>query len=355
MSYPCFCTFVPPHVLEFMAKASGQAVSEPVRDAARLSMIQDNQTRAARANLAIDVASLVNSQEGLMAPQPGTGGRAVYTCTNKWVPPYVFERGEGDPLTDDEAGNAAYDVGGVVRDYYKAELGRNSIDNLGLNQTHNVHFGEKYMNAFWNGAEMTYGDGDGTVFINFTKDPDVIGHELTHGVTQYTAGLQYFGQSGALNEHFSDVFGTAIQQECDGTTADNADWLIGNGIMGPFLAGEALRSMKAPGTAYDNGFMGKDPQPDHMSRYFYGAADNQGVHINSGIPNKVFYLVAIDIGTKKAALIWYVTLQRLWPNALFGDFAYVLADAASSLTKNKQVPIGTTQTVRAALREVGLY
>jgi Zn-dependent metalloprotease len=353
--YPCFCSFVPPHVLEYMAKASGETVRESSREAARLSIMQDNQIRASRAGQVIDVATLVNAQEGLMAPQPGTAGRAVYSCVNKWVPPFVFERGEGDPLTADEAGNAAYDIGGSVRDYYKSKLGRNSIDNLGLNQVHNVHFGVNYMNAFWDGAQMTYGDGDGTVFINFTKDPDVIGHELTHGVTQYTAGLQYFGQSGALNESMSDVFGTVIQQAVEGTTADDADWLIGNGIMGPYLAGEALRSMKAPGTAYDNGFMGKDPQPDHMSHYFYGAGDNQGVHINSGIPNKVFYLVAIDIGTDKAALIWYATLQRLWPNALFGDFAYVLADSASLLTRNGQVPVGTTQTVRASLREVGLY
>jgi len=353
--YPCLCSFVPPHVLEYMAKASGETVRESSRDAARLSMIQDNQIRASRAGQVIDVATLVNAREGLMAPQPGTAGRSIYSCVNKWVPPYLLERGEGDPVTADEAGNAAYDIGGSVRDYYKNKLGRNSIDNLGLNQVHNVHFGVNYMNAFWDGTQMTYGDGDGTVFINFTKDPDVIGHELTHGVTQYTAGLQYFGQSGALNESMSDVFGTVIQQAIEGTTADDADWLIGNGIMGPYLAGEALRSMKAPGTAYDNGFMGKDPQPEHMSHYFYGAADNQGVHINSGIPNRVFYLVAIDIGTDKAALIWYATLQRLWPNALFGDFAYVLADSASLLTRNGQVPVGTTQTVRASLREVGLY
>lgn len=211
------------------------------------------------------------------------------------------------------------------------------------------------MNAFWDGRQMTYGDGDGMIFVNFTKDPDVIGHELTHGVTQYTAGLIYYGQSGALNESMSDVFGTVIQQAIEGTTADNADWLIGNGIMGPEMYGEALRSMKAPGTAYDNYIMGKDPQPDHLSRYYIGPADNQGVHINSGIPNKAFYLVAMDIGTDKAALIWYTTLQRLWPSALFNDFAVMVADSARLLTKNGQVPLGTTQTVRAALREVGLY
>jgi Zn-dependent metalloprotease len=355
-AHPHVCTFVPPYILEFMAKSSTEVVRESVRESARLSMMQDDQIRATRAAQAPDISALSGMQQGIMAPPAGTAGREVFNCSHQWgqPPPYMMMRGEGDPLTPDDDVNCAYDTGGAVRDYYKNKLGRNSIDNLGMNQLHNVHFGQGYMNAFWDGSQMTYGDGDGMVFTSFTRAPDVIAHELTHGVTQYTAGLVYFGQSGALNESMSDVFGTVIQQAIDGASAHDADWLIGNEIMGPELYGEALRSMKAPGTAYDNPIMGKDPQPDHMSHYYYGAGDNQGVHINSGIPNKVFYLVAMDIGTDKAALIWYATLQRLWPNALFGDFAYMVADSARLLTKNKQVPVGTTQTVRAALREVGL-
>jgi Zn-dependent metalloprotease len=361
----CHCMFVPPHVLEHMARTGNEA--------ARFSALQGEHTRATRATHAVDVATLASAVAGVkalpagpaakkaavvgvMAPPPGTAGRAVYDCNHKWSPPpaFVLKRGEGDPVTGDAAVDAAYDGAGAVRDYYKNKLGRNSIDNLGLNQIHNVHLGVNYMNAFWNGAQMSYGDGDGTIFVNFTKDPDVIGHELTHGVTQYTAGLQYDGQSGALNESFSDVFGSAIEQAINGKTADDADWLIGDGIMGPTLYGEALRSMYAPGTAYDNPLMGKDPQPDHMSHYYAGSADNHGVHINSGIPNKVFYLVAIDIGTDKAALIWYTTLQNLWPTAVFSDFASVLVQSARLLVKGGQVPGGTTQTVRAALRAVGL-
>jgi Zn-dependent metalloprotease len=339
-----------------MAKSSEAVAGEGVREAARLSMIQDAQLRNSRARQVVNIATFFEASETIMAPPPGTAGREVFNAGHAWgqPPPYMLARGEGDPVTDDDSVNAAYDAGGAVREYYSDKLGRNSIDNLGMNQVHNVHFGVNYMNAFWDGSQMTYGDGNGTIFIDFTRDPDVIGHELTHGVTQHAAGLIYYGQSGALNESMSDVFGTAIQQAINGTTADNADWLIGNEIMGPELYGEALRSMKAPGTAYDNYIMGKDPQPDHMSRYYHGADDNQGVHINSGIPNKIFYLVAMDIGTDKAALIWYATLQKLWPNALFGDFAFMVADSARILTKNGQVPAGTTQTVRAALREVGL-
>lgn len=375
-THGCHCQFVPPFVLEHMATAN----DDSAREFARLSLIQDGQARSLRASSAADVAVMSRAVEGikaraakarpkarggrgakkalaqLMAPPSGTAGRAVYDCNHQWSAPpaFVLRRGEGDPVTGDAAVDAAYSAAGAVRDYYRNKLGRNSIDNLGLNQIHNVHVGTNYMNAFWNGSQMFYGDGDGTIFVNFTKDPDVIGHELTHGVTQYTAGLNYYSQSGALNESFSDVMGTAIQQAISGQTADEADWLIGNGIMGPTLYGEALRSMKAPGTAYDNPLMGKDPQPDHMSRYYTGTADNQGVHINSGIPNKVFYLVSMDIGTDKAALIWYTTLQRLWPTAVFADFATVLVQSTRVLVSSGDVPQGTTQTVRHALREVGL-
>ena len=374
-THHCHCMFVPPFVLEHMAKAGDDAS----RELARFSLLQDDHSRSERANQAVDIPTFARAVEGLktravktapkkrstsktksiagvMAPLPGTAGRAVYDCNHQWSQPpaFVLKRGEGDPVTGDAAVDAAYTTAGAVRDYYKNKLGRNSIDNLGLNQVHNVHRGTNYMNAFWDGSQMFYGDGDGTIFVNFTKDPDVIGHELTHGVTQYTAGLQYFSQSGALNESFSDVFGTVIQQAINGQTADDADWLIGNLIMGPTLFGEALRSMKAPGTAYDNPLMGKDPQPDHMSHYYTGPADNQGVHINSGIPNRVFYLVASDIGTDKAALIWYNTLQRLWPTAVFSDFAGVVVLAARLLVNSGDVPQGTTQTVRSALRTVGL-
>ena len=364
------CTFVPPHVLEHMARDADDAT----REAARFSVLQDNRIRAERTAEVVDIPTLVNAIIGtkapsaktakkkavaeVMAPPPATAGRAVYDCNHQWnqPPPFVLKRGEGDPVTPDQAVNHAYDSGGAVRDYYKDKLGRNSIDNLGMNQIHNVHLGVNYMNAFWNGSQMFYGDGDGTIFVNFTGDADVIGHELTHGVTQYTAGLIYDGQSGALNESFSDVFGSAIEQAMEGKNAGNADWLIGDGIMGPTLYGEALRSMKAPGTAYDNSLMGKDPQPDHMSNYYSGPADNHGVHINSGIPNKVFYLVAIDdnIGTDKAALLWYTTLQKLWPTAVFSDFAKVLVDSARLLVRDGTLPTGATQTVRLALREVGL-
>ena len=130
-----------------------------------------------------------------------------------------------------------------------------------------VHYGVDYDNAFWDGSQMVYGDGDQQLFKTFTGPLDVTGHELTHGVTQYSGGLDYKGQSGALNESMSDVFGSLVKQYHLGQTADQADWLIGQGMFTDAVHGVALRSMKAPGTAYDDPTLGKDPQPGQMADY----------------------------------------------------------------------------------------
>jgi len=218
----------------------------------------------------------------------------------------------------------------------------------------NVHYGEKYNNAFWDGDEITFGDGDGNIFVNLAKSLDVIAHELGHGVVQWTANFVYKNQPGALHEHFADVFGSLITQYAEGQTADTADWLIGDEIMGPELYGEALRSMCAPGSAYDNDLLGKDPQPDHMRDYYSGSADLGGVHINSGIPNKAFCLTAREIGTEKAALIWYTALQRLWSTADFNDAVGQIVKASRLLVKDGKVQLGSPQKVRAAFKAVGL-
>ena len=206
-------------------------------------------------------------------------------------------------------------------------FGRDSIDDEGMPLRGIVHFGRKYDNAFWDGRRMIFGDGDGTLFVRFTKSLDVIGHELTHGVTEDEAGLEYFGQSGALNEHVSDVFGSLVKQYTLGQDAAQADWLIGAEILAPGV-GKALRSMEAPGTAFDHPVLGKDPQPDHWRRYVRTTDDNGGVHINSGIPNHAFYVTAMEIGGnawEAPGEIWYETLRhpRLRPTATFGRFAHL--------------------------------
>jgi Zn-dependent metalloprotease len=182
---------------------------------------------------------------------------------------------------------------------------------------------------------MVYGDGDGEIFQRFTKSIDVIGHELTHGVTQYEAALEYQDQAGALNESFSDVFGTLIKQHALKQTVDKADWLIGAGLFTRKVNGVALRSMKEPGTAYNDSTIGKDPQPGHMKDFVNTTSDNGGVHINSGIPNRAFYLTATEIGGnawEKAGYIWYVTLtERLRESSNFQKAANMTFEVASSV------------------------
>ncbi|NIS78971.1 MAG: peptidase M4 family protein [Anaerolineales bacterium] len=338
--YACRCTFVPPQVLENLARVG---VGE-----ARLSIQQSRQSRTKRGIRLVDMETFT----GVKAK--GKAARKVYDCKNTWKQRVKLVRDETDPPTGDEAVDQVHDHAKMVRDYFKNVLNRNSIDNRGMDLILNVHFGKDYMNAFWDGDEMTFGDGDGTLFVNFTKSLDVVAHELAHGVTQFTADLEYYSESGALNEHFSDVFGSAITQFALKQDAGSADWLIGNEIMGPQLYGETLRSMRAPGMAYNHPLMGRDPQPDHMENYYTGTGDNQGVHINSGIPNKAFYLVAMEIGTDKATLIWYDALQKLWSTAKFNDAVQVIVESARTLTKEGEVPLGSTQRVRAAFKAVGL-
>lgn len=341
--HECRCTFIPPFILEHMAR---EGIEE-----ARLTI---QQSKISRENRDKRPEELMNKLAGVISV--GRAYRQVYDSQNTYDLQKKLERSEGDPAIPDQVVNNVYDYVGNVHDYYKQELGRNSIDNNGMDFIINVHFGKKYNNAFWDGEQMTFGDGDGKIFVNFTKSLDVIAHEITHGVTQYEANFVYKGQSGALHEHFSDVFGSAITQYVNKQKAEEADWLVGDEIMGPELYGEALRSMKEPGTAYDNPILGKDPQPAHMKDYYTGSGDNYGVHINSGIPNKAFYLAAMDIGTDKAARIWYNALcgPRLFQTANFNDAFKAIVEAARILVKDNKVPLGSTQKVRAAFKAVGL-
>ena len=189
---------------------------------------------------------------------------------------------------------------------------RDSIDDAGLPLVGWGHYGRDYDNAFWDGQQMVFGEGDGQLFNRFTISLDVIGHELTHGVTEDEGPLDYQAQSGALNESISDVFGSLVKQHALGQTADQADWLIGAGLLAEGIQGKALRSMAEPGTAFDDPVLGKDSQPAHMRDYVRTVDDNGGVHTNSGIPNRAFYLVATKLGGSawdRAGRIWYESLR----------------------------------------------
>jgi Zn-dependent metalloprotease len=233
----------------------------------------------------------------------------------------TLARGEGQPPVQDEAVNDAYDGFGDTYKFYWEVLKRNSIDGRGMPINGLVHYSKEYDNAFWDGqGHMWFGDGDGQVLTQTTKGIDVIGHELTHGVTQFTLKLIYQGQSGALNESISDCMGSLVMQYAKGQTAETASWLIGADIVGPELK-PALRSMKEPGKANPH-----DNQPATMDEYVNTAEDNGGVHTNSGIPNHAFYLVATSLGGKAwegAGMIWYDTMHdpKVLPSANFKSFA----------------------------------
>lgn len=242
----------------------------------------------------------------------GQKRRTVYDAKQGGTLPGTLVRGEGEPPTGDPAADEAYDGAGATYDLYHDVFQRNSVDDRGLRLDSTVHYSMNYDNAFWNGSQMVYGDGDGKIFQRFTKAIEVIGHELTHGVTQYEAALVYSGQPGALNESFSDVFGILVKQYTLKQTAEQSDWIIGEGLFTPKINGVGIRSMKAPGTAYDDPLLGKDPQPAHVKDLYTGTDDNGGVHINSGIPNYAFYLAATAIGGyawETAGKIWYIALR----------------------------------------------
>jgi Zn-dependent metalloprotease len=302
---PLHC-IIPPHMLKNML-ANGSAAQKQV---ALSSLSVSAQLRGRRQVLSEAVAYLA-------APQSAGKHRQIYTANNGSTLPGQLVRQEGQPATGDPAADEAYDGAGATYDLYWDVYERNSLDGSGLRLDSTVHYQKDYDNAFWDGKQMVYGDGDAQLFNRFTVAVDVIGHELTHGVTEYSSNLNYSGQSGALNESISDVFGSLVKQRQLGQSAAEADWLIGAGLLTAKVNGVALRSMKAPGTAYNDPVLGVDPQPAHMKDYVNTYEDNGGVHINSGIPNHAFYLVASELGGpawEKAGRIWYAACRDKFSN-----------------------------------------
>ncbi|WP_171161720.1 M4 family metallopeptidase [Streptomyces sp. I05A-00742] len=323
-----FCSIIPPHVLDKLAQSDDPRRFEP----ARRTLEHDGSLRTRRRITAV---------RGIAATTPlgipaDTPQRTIYDAGHLTRLPGTRIRGEGDAPGTDATVNRAHAGLGATFDLFLKVYGRHSIDDCGLPLNATVHYGEEYNNAFWDGEQMVFGDGDGEIFLDFTIPVDVIGHELTHGVTQHTANLEYYGQSGALNESLSDVFGSLIKQYALGQTAAEANWLIGEGLLAPGIHGTALRSMKQPGSAYDDPHLGKDPQPSTMKDYVRTSRDNGGVHINSGIPNHAFYLLATGLGGnawERAGKVWYAALTsgELTPDADFADFARQTAKTVRAL------------------------
>ena len=318
---------VPPGLLLRLAESGDEALRATALHTLALDLTL-RQKRVACAAAHVPVAA----HPGIVGGTPGSPYRTIYDQHNRddlalgtvaWT--------EGDPPARDPAVKEAVAGFGATYELFWSVFDRDSIDDEGMPLLGMVHFSRNYANAFWDGeGHMVFGDGDGQLFTRLTKSVDVIGHELAHGVTQYTANLAYQGQAGALNESISDVFGSLVRQFRDGETAEDADWLIGTEVVGPMLR-PALRSLAAPGTANDF-----DDQPADMDHYVRTAADNGGVHINSGIPNRAFHVTATTIGGKaweQAGRIWYESLRdpRTRPNSTFVTFARTTLRQAQQL------------------------
>lgn len=340
---------VPPYLLRRIARLDDMTFAGAAR-AARAALEHDRSFRSVRLNLSVDdnnalVASLVDAPD-----------RTVSDAASTETLPGTVVRREGDAPTLDSATDEAYDGLGATFALYSEVYGRNSIDGAGLPLDATVHYGARYDNAFWNGERMVFGDGDGEIFSRFTSSPSIIGHELTHGVTQFSAGLVYRDQPGALNESISDVFGALVEQHSRGQGVADATWLIGEGIFTAQVQGAALRSLKAPGTAYDDDMLGKDPQPAHFDDYVQTDEDEGGVHLNSGIPNRAFYLVAEALGGNawdRAGQVWYDTITGPILTARADFAAFAGATIAAAIARYGARSPETT-AVRGGWRGVGV-
>lgn len=252
---------------------------------------------------------LIDAQTGLILrsySRLATGrDRRTYTVNHGQTLPgtlWLTEAGPVEGQSPDSDGLNAHQFAGDTYDYYSAIHGRDSFDNNGATLIASVHYGTNYQNAFWNGAQMVYGDG-------FASANDVVAHELTHAVTENTANLVYAFQSGALNESFSDIFGAMV---------DDEDWL-----MGEDLPIGAIRSLSSPPAFGD---------PEHVDQYVATCQDNGGVHTNSGIPNKAAYLLSEAVGRPTAGRILYRLLTYyLTSSSEFNDARAGAIQAAQDL------------------------
>ncbi|HSF34938.1 MAG TPA: protealysin inhibitor emfourin [Nocardioides sp.] len=284
------CTFIPPWLVERVDGPEQASQDEALR-----------RERAARRREA--------GPEGVV---PGSAW-TVHDAGSTTSLPGTPARSAGEPETGDVAvDEAAAGIEETLRMFLE-DLSRDSHDGAGAPVSLTVHYGSRYNNAFWDGTQLVFGDGDGRVFERFTKPVDVLAHEFSHAVIEHTADLTYRGQSGALNESVADAFASCLKQRLLGQDAGEGDWLIGQGIFMPSVRARALRDMAAPGTAYDDPDIGADPQVGHMDDYVDTTADNGGVHLNSGIPNKAFQLAAVAIGGTSIA-----GAGRIWYDALVG-------------------------------------
>jgi hypothetical protein len=320
------CTFIPPWLSERVDGPDRAALDESLRTRRSVAARSAHRTAV-------------------------SGGPAwtVHDADSTTSLPGTPVRSAGDPESGDVAVDEAAAGIEATLAMFSEVLSRDAHDDAGALVSLTVHYGSRYNNAFWDGTQLVFGDGDGRVFERFTKPVDVLAHEFSHAVVEHTAGLVYQGQSGALNESVADVFASCLKQRLLGQQAADGDWLIGEGIFTPSIRARALRDMAAPGTAYDDPELGADPQVGHLDDYIETTDDNGGVHLNSGIPNKAFQLAAVAIGGSAIE-----GAGRVWYDALVGDAVPEDADFATFAAATVAAAGQHADAVREAWAQVGV-
>ena len=325
--YACMCFIIPTSVLDRLSRDKKLSATErkTFADSAKYEK-EWRKLRVARLTHLRAAKAILPSL--LAAAPPGPTSVGVYDCQQSTTLPGTSVPNPGSSA--DATARQAFGETTSVAKFFKEVFLRSSIDNTGMALNSSIHYSVKYNNAFWNGSQMTYGDGDGNIFVDFTKSNDVIGHELTHGVTQHTLALNYANEPGGLNESMSDVFGSMFRQWEANQSVTQADWLIGKDIMGPGAIARGytcLRDVSKPAGSHCLA-----PQPTKYSQYHTG----MDPHESSGIPNLAFYRAAMAIGGKsweKAGRIWYQALTGVGPKPTMkmGAFAQATRSLAGGL------------------------
>jgi Zn-dependent metalloprotease len=342
----CTCHIVPDHVLKRLSQ--DKTLPEEQRKKFADTMKIDAELRKLRtqaSKLTRIAMSLAPAATTALAPAPAI---TVFNCNHSQTLPgaQIANAATGSDAT---AKHVFAETTSVAA-FYSQVFGRNSVDGAGMTLMSSIHYGAGYNNAFWNGMQMTYGDGDGSIFIDFSKGNDVIGHELTHGVTQHSLQLNYANEAGGLNESLSDCFGSMFRQWEAKQTVDQADWLIGKDIMGPAALQKGytcLRDMSNPAAKHC-----LSPQPTKFSQYKAG----MDPHVSSGIPNLAFCLVAKAVGGQsweKVGQIWYKAQTGFGPspNMKMKAFANRTRAVAAQLYPGNTAVAGA---VDAGWKKVGL-
>lgn len=342
----CTCCIVPKDVLDRFAsdRKLPAAARKSAGDSARLS----HHMRQLRDSAAALTAEGIAQGAHLISPLAATPKVTVYDARHTQSLP-------GLPVSSpsrskDVTARRAYAETTQVAKFYKTVFGRNSVDNQGQTLMSSVHYGKDYNNAMWNGSQMVYGDGDGQLFIDFTTGNDVIGHELTHGVTQHSLQLGYSGDAGGLNESLSDCFGSMFRQWQAKQAVTEADWLIGSDILGPAARARGYTCLRNMANPADKKALAA--QPTLYSQLHPG----MDPHYTSGPPNLAFATACLAAGGNS-----WTTVGQVWYAVLSASGAHPAMKMPDFAARTRQVAaqkFGAGSKVQAAVdagwKKVGL-